>query len=105
MSSQSRTTEQAPQATDPMTSHAETNTAEEEKGRSHHDDVTAEAERADEKAGKEGHLPSTLDSIEALGIPDWQKLEKKLVRRLDWTLMPCLWVLYLFNYLDRASIA
>lgn len=45
------------------------------------------------------------DQIDALGIPNWRDLEKKLVMRLDMTLMPCLWVLYLFNYLDRASIA
>lgn len=45
------------------------------------------------------------DQIDALGIPNWRELEKQVVRRLDITLMPCLWVLYLFNYLDRASIA
>lgn len=45
------------------------------------------------------------DQIDALGIPNWRDLEKQVVRRLDMTLMPCLWVLYLFNYLDRASIA
>ena len=45
------------------------------------------------------------DQIDALGIPNWRDLEKQVVRRLDFTLMPCLWVLYLFNYLDRASIA
>jgi hypothetical protein len=67
-------------------------------------------------------LPSVLAPIEALGIEDWRTLEKKIVRRLDLTLMPCLWVcclfpslmspstnilqvLYIFNYLDRASIA
>lgn len=50
-------------------------------------------------------LPSPEEQIEALGIADWRALEKKIVRRLDFTLMPCLWVLYLFNYLDRASIA
>lgn len=50
-------------------------------------------------------LPSTEEQIEALGIADWRHLEKKIVRRLDITLMPCLWVLYLFNYLDRAAIA
>ncbi|WQF89196.1 Putative major facilitator superfamily, MFS transporter superfamily [Colletotrichum destructivum] len=51
------------------------------------------------------HLPSVTAPIEALGLEDWQGLEKKLVRRLDMTLMPMLWVLYLFNYLDRASIS
>lgn len=50
-------------------------------------------------------LPSPEEQIEALGIADWRMLEKKIVRRLDITLMPCLWVLYLFNYLDRAAIA
>ncbi|KAK1980694.1 major facilitator superfamily transporter [Colletotrichum cereale] len=51
------------------------------------------------------HLPSVTAPIEALGLENWQDLEKKLVRRLDMTLMPMLWVLYLFNYLDRASIS
>jgi MFS family permease len=53
----------------------------------------------------DGELPSRLAPIEALGIENWQALEKKLVRRLDLTLMPCLWLLYIINYLDRASIA
>lgn len=50
-------------------------------------------------------VPKPEDAMEALGIPNWRELEKKVVRRLDMTLMPCLWLLYLFNYLDRASIA
>lgn len=50
-------------------------------------------------------LPSREAPLEALGIPNWRELEKKIVHRLDMTLMPCLIVLYLFNYLDRASIA
>ena len=50
-------------------------------------------------------VPKPEDQLDALGIPNWRELEKKLVRRLDPTLMPCLWCLYLFNYLDRASIA
>ncbi|KAH8692211.1 major facilitator superfamily domain-containing protein [Talaromyces proteolyticus] len=31
--------------------------------------------------------------------------ERKLVRKLDMTLMPIIWVMYLFNYLDRNNIA
>lgn len=50
-------------------------------------------------------LPRPEDQLDALGIPNWRELEKQVVRRLDFTLMPCLWCLYLFNYLDRASIA
>lgn len=49
-------------------------------------------------------LPKAEDQLDALGIPNWRQLEKQVVRRLDFTLMPCLWCLYLFNYLDRASI-
>lgn len=30
--------------------------------------------------------------------------EKKLVRKLDWRILPCCWVLYLLGYLDRANI-
>ncbi|KAI6383317.1 hypothetical protein MCOR25_000237 [Pyricularia grisea] len=55
--------------------------------------------------GKEKHIPTAEEQIDALGIPNWRDLEKKVVKRLDMTLLPCLWVLYLFNYLDRASIA
>ncbi|KAK7716234.1 hypothetical protein SLS64_003386 [Diaporthe eres] len=35
----------------------------------------------------------------------WNAVEKSLVRKLDLTLMPVVWVLYLFNYLDRNNIA
>lgn len=45
------------------------------------------------------------DPLAALGIPDWQVLERKVVRRLDMTLLPQLWILYMFNYLNRTNIA
>lgn len=32
-------------------------------------------------------------------------VEKSLTRKLDMTLLPMLWILYLFNYLDRNNIA
>ncbi|KAK0388805.1 hypothetical protein NLU13_5048 [Sarocladium strictum] len=57
------------------------------------------------KVHTEDDLPSPEAVIEALGIPNWRDLEKKAVRRLDMTLMPCMWSLYLFNYLDRASLS
>lgn len=61
--------------------------------------------------------------VASLGIPDWQVLEKKIVRRLDMTLLPQLWILYMFvsniacfiwdqcthhlsqNFLNRTNIA
>ena len=30
--------------------------------------------------------------------------EKRLVRKLDWRILPCCWVLYLLGFLDRANI-
>ena len=60
-----------------------------------HDDVA-------EKSSQSGR---PLNAIEALNMPDWEQKEKKLVRILDMTLLPTLWILYLFNYLDRTNIA
>lgn len=37
--------------------------------------------------------------------PDWAGKEAILVRKLDMTLLPMVWVLYMFNYLDRNNIA
>jgi len=37
--------------------------------------------------------------------PEWKQSEKSLVRKLDITLMPMVWILYMFNYLDRNNIA
>jgi hypothetical protein len=36
---------------------------------------------------------------------EWREKEKALVRRLDMTFMPLLWILYFHNYLDRNNIA
>jgi hypothetical protein len=37
----------------------------------------------------------------------WQEgtdAEKRLVRKLDWRILPCCWTLYLLGFLDRANI-
>lgn len=36
---------------------------------------------------------------------DWHRTSRSVVRKLDMTLMPMIWLLYLFNYLDRNNIA
>jgi hypothetical protein len=36
---------------------------------------------------------------------DWTATEKSLIRKLDMTLLPIVWVLYMFKYLDRNNIA
>jgi hypothetical protein len=65
---------------------------------------------SDDKAGIQ-HLDHELalhhdpKAIEALpdyveGTPE----ETKLVRKIDWHLIPILWAMYVFNYLDRTNI-
>ena len=68
------------------------------------DELPIEHEEGAPKALTAEELPSPEEVIEALGIPNWRELEKKIVRRLDMTLLPMLWILYVFNYLDRASL-
>ena len=36
-------------------------------------------------------------------VPDTNE-EKKLVRKIDWLLLPCLWWMYILAYLDRGNI-
>jgi hypothetical protein len=35
----------------------------------------------------------------------FKQTSRRIVRKLDFTLMPIIWLLYLFNYLDRTAIA
>lgn len=43
-------------------------------------------------------------------IPNWplflpdRETEQKIVKKLDWNLLPLLGILYLFSYLDRVNI-
>ncbi|KXH30453.1 major facilitator superfamily transporter [Colletotrichum nymphaeae SA-01] len=46
----------------------------------------------------------TPDEV-AMARPEWRAAEKRLVRKLDVTLMPVIWTLYMFNYLDRNNLA
>lgn len=48
-----------------------------------------------------------VDKIEQLPAydEDTRKVERRLVRKLDMTLMPVVWILYFFNYMDRNNIA
>ncbi|KAK2057454.1 major facilitator superfamily transporter [Colletotrichum caudatum] len=50
--------------------------------------------------------PQLSSASEAtLASPEWQATEKQLVRKLDMTLLPMVFLLYMFNYLDRNNIA
>ncbi|KAJ4015556.1 hypothetical protein NW752_007014 [Fusarium irregulare] len=56
---------------------------------------------------EEHHLKNTQSENGVVDheAPEWKRSEKRLVRKLDLTLMPVVWILYMFNYLDRNNIA
>ncbi len=56
----------------------------------------------DEKADLAKHFDLEQDIT---ATPEWRAKERRVVKKLDMTLMPMVWILYLFNYLDRNNIA
>lgn len=69
---------------------------------------------AEEKVGAD-HADQVDDGVSEKNVaphddpifsdPDYRSKEKKMVRTLDFTMLPMLWILYLFNYLDRTNVA
>ncbi|KAJ4299219.1 hypothetical protein N0V90_004463 [Kalmusia sp. IMI 367209] len=59
---------------------------------------------ADEKKAAMAEAEQT-DRFEFVENEDTRNMEQKLVRKLDMTLMPVVWILYFFNYMDRNNIA
>ena len=45
------------------------------------------------------------EKMEVVDEEGTRRMEKRIVRKLDMTLMPVVWVLYFFNYMDRNNIA
>lgn len=60
-----------------------------------------------EMSGADNDLKATLEGGEMPNpLSDrYNVVEKKIIRKLDCTIVPMLWVLYLFNYLDRNNIS
>ncbi|KAJ9636378.1 hypothetical protein H2201_003544 [Coniosporium apollinis] len=58
-----------------------------------------------EGKGPEGVTVQDAELAEALRnyVPG-SDAEKKLVRKIDWALMPILWIMYILNYVDRTNI-
>lgn len=46
-----------------------------------------------------------IDHVAQLGLGNSDELQKKIVRALDTWMLPQLWILYLFNYLNRTNVA
>jgi hypothetical protein len=64
----------------------------------------SEQKSYDEKPQLDFQDVSSITDIPVL-TEQQRRVEKRLVRKLDCTLMPVIWTLYLFNYLDRNNIA
>ncbi|KAL2839730.1 major facilitator superfamily domain-containing protein [Aspergillus pseudoustus] len=62
-----------------------------------------------EKSSLDQHVekvPGDLADAQQLATQwvDGTPEEKKLVRKLDWRILPCTWILYLLGFLDRANV-
>lgn len=64
--------------------------------------LSDQREFADEKSAPQ--MPQ-MTSHALIDEEVYRRHEKSLVRKLDLTLMPMIWFLYMFNYLDRNNIA
>jgi fucose permease len=68
-------------------------------------EVGAPLENTASYAQEKPEISSELSNVAALGLPNTAELEKKIVRALDMWMLPQLWILYMFNYLNRTNIA
>ncbi|KAF3044465.1 hypothetical protein E8E12_010937 [Didymella heteroderae] len=77
-------------------------------------DITVEEKKADVelKEFTEGNSHITPQQIQArfetlrdLSEEQMAALNKKLVKKLDWRLMPCITLMFLMNYLDRINVS
>jgi hypothetical protein len=65
----------------------------------------AHLDEAHEAQVKRSALVAEIGHVAALGMPNAAELEKRIVRKLDLWMLPQLWILYMFNYLNRTNIA
>ena len=67
-------------------------------------DMPKPAPSVDVHDEKHAEFATDLNHVAQLGFADAAELEKKVVRALDTWMMPQLWILYMFNYLNRTNI-
>lgn len=54
--------------------------------------------------GKETGSAAPTEHVEVDGGLTWTaEEEKKLVRKIDLFLLPCIWIMYLLSYMDRTK--
>ena len=71
----------------------------------HADDGPEPVPVTDVHDDKRVEFASDINHVAQLGFANTAALEKKIVRRLDTWMLPQLWILYMFNYLNRTNIA
>lgn len=59
----------------------------------------------EEKVAEKTEVCADINHVAGLGIENTAALEKRIVRKLDIWMLPQLWILYMFNYLNRNNIA
>ncbi|KAL5379316.1 hypothetical protein DPSP01_008588 [Paraphaeosphaeria sporulosa] len=50
-------------------------------------------------------IQGRFDTLRGLSEEQMTVLDKKVVRKLDWRLMPCITLMFLMNYLDRINVS
>ncbi|TLS24616.1 hypothetical protein PpBr36_08881 [Pyricularia pennisetigena] len=63
------------------------------------------ADKRDSASGRQVSVSTDDGGVLEMGEEEWRAAEKSLVRKLDMLLMPTLWILFIFNYLDRKNIS
>lgn len=54
--------------------------------------------------GKDMGSPTPTEHVEVDGGLTWtEEEEKRLVRKIDLFLLPCIWIMYLLSYMDRTK--
>lgn len=59
----------------------------------------------DQNHGKRDNVLEAPPMVRDLSLEERQRLEKNLVRKIDFRLLPAVIIMYIMNYLDRVSIA
>lgn len=59
----------------------------------------------DIRDSKKTEFASDINNVASLGLENAAELERMVVRRLDMFMLPQMWILYMFNYLNRTNIA
>ncbi|KAM5385159.1 hypothetical protein ACJZ2D_001120 [Fusarium nematophilum] len=66
--------------------------------------ASVRSSEADVSPGKDAAADIAAAQQIAAQWVDGTPEEKRLVRKLDWRILPCTWILYLLGFLDRANI-